>query len=261
VGGIALLAGGLVLQRAGHHAPSSASHVYRTVNGQHKSIRLADGSTMVLGPATSVIVSNAGVDVAGEAYFTVVPRASRPMIISTANAAVRVLGTSFLVRQYPNEPEAIVAVDNGKVMVQSRTATARNHSPAVVVGRMVATITKTDVMISANASTREYTSWTQGILVFHHAVLKDVVAELERVYGAKIRVMDTTLARLTLSGEVDVAQSSLTQVLDFISLTLNAHYQRDDDVYLLSPGREERGDDPKRLRSNPLPQPERQYGR
>jgi transmembrane sensor len=199
--------------------------------------------------------------VAGEAYFNIVPKSSRPITVTTANAVVQVLGTAFAVRQYPGELHATVAVDNGKVGVRARADSSEWNTLAVVTARMVATVTDQRVLVAPGASAREYTGWVSGVLVFRHATVRDVVADLGRAYGSDIRVADSALAHRTISAEVDIAQSSVTQVLDFIGLTLHAHYERDGQAYVLAPGRKDESGAVEKRRGTHFFDSERRYGR
>jgi transmembrane sensor len=236
------------------------SQVYQTAAGHRAKVQLAGGSTMLLGPSTLAIVTGSDVTVTGEAYFNIAPKSARAVTVTTANVIVQVLGTAFVVRQYPGEMHATVAVDNGKIGVRTRTDSTERSTPTVVTARMVATVTDQQVTIAHDASAREYTGWVSGVLVFRHAALQDVVAEVGRAYGSEIRIADSALARRTISVELDIAQSSLTQVLDIVGLTLHAHYQRDGGTYVLASGRKDNSKEEKQ-RGIHIFDSERHYGR
>jgi ferric-dicitrate binding protein FerR (iron transport regulator) len=121
---------------------------------------------------------------------------------------------------------------------------------------MLAQVTDSGVTVRSGITTRDYTAWTEGSLVFKGVALRDVLVELGRAYGTTIRVEDTVLAKQPLVLDVSVQRHPLTQVLDLIGLTVDAHYTRDGQTYLVSPG-------PKSTRMQQrqrFPQLEKRYG-
>ncbi|MGC3944088.1 MAG: DUF4974 domain-containing protein [Chryseolinea sp.] len=63
----------------------------------------------------------------GEAFFDVTKDKSRPFIINARDVMVKVLGTSFNITAYENDPEVIVAVKTGTVSV-TRPLNYAQHS-------------------------------------------------------------------------------------------------------------------------------------
>jgi ferric-dicitrate binding protein FerR (iron transport regulator) len=261
--GVALVVLGVGLAQFFAHsvAPSAVVQRYHTGAAQRATVRLADGSQLMLAPATSVIVQPAGIDVVGEVYFSITPHASRPVTVRTANAVMRVLGTSFVVRHYGDEPRTRVVVENGRVAVQSRQGTRTTAAPMVLSARMLAQIVDSGVTVLSSVEMREYVEWTRGTLVFNRVTLGSVVTELARAYGADIRVTDTTLAKHLMRMDVTVADDLLSDVLADLCEVTSSHVIRVGQAYVLVPGRS-----PTQLpRRAPvrrlLPQSEHSYGR
>jgi ferric-dicitrate binding protein FerR (iron transport regulator) len=216
-------------------------HLYRTAPAQQATVRLVDGSTMTLAPATTVRVTPTAVTVAGQAYFDITHRSTQLFVVQTANAEVRVLGTRFVVRQYPGEPVSQVVVADGKVDVAHRT-TRLDHQRTLLTARMLGRVTDmpgdSGVTVSRDIAVEDYVGWTHGTLVFTSARLHDVVAELGRAYGVEIRVLDSTLASQPLTFVARVRTQPITQVLDFIGRVTEAHSTRvDSTTFMLTPGR------------------------
>lgn len=208
----------------------------------------------------SVNVTSAGPH--GEASFTLVPHSAKPFVVQTQNALVQVLGTSFTVRQYPGEHTSQVVVEEGRVAV--RRVHDRDDPPTVLSARMMAQVRDSGVAIQSSIALRDYTSWKDGTLVFNRMVLRDVVAELGRAYGADIRIADSTLANQPLILEVSVTQQPLTQVLDFVSMAMHLQYRRAGNAYILSAGRGASRDTSRPQRDQQhqhLIPSEKQYGR
>ena len=233
--------------------------LYRTAPGQRSTIRTADGSTIILAPATSVAMSSNTIDVTGEAAFTIAPNNFGPRTVRTSNAVVRVLGTTFVVRHYATETRTRIAVVEGRVSVQTRTKGSAFST--VLSPRMLAQVTDSGGTVSSGIAVEDLTSWTHGTLVFRNDMLRDVIAELVRAYGVEIRIADTTLAKRLVRTEVSVTEEPLNQVLLSICNVTDAHLTHGGHTYVISPGRmAERSPRPVPSRHQ-LSHPERQYGR
>jgi len=241
----------------------SGAHVqeYRTAAGQRSTIHLADGSTVVLGPATSLRVSSRHVDLTGQAYFIVAARQDRPFVVRTTNAVIRVLGTRFFIRRYSEDHFSRVAVEEGRVAIGVRHDGAAPPPRTVISANMVGEVSDSGVTVDTGVGMRAYTEWTHGVLVFQRVTLRDVVAELGRAYGAAIEVPDTTLAGERMRLDVSTTQQSLPNVLDLIGEAIGAHYTKRGETFVLSPGRAKGHLAPGHATPSPSPQPEKEYGR
>jgi ferric-dicitrate binding protein FerR (iron transport regulator) len=214
---------------------------------------------MILAPATTVRLTTRGLEVTGEAYFTVARHQTHPFVVRTSNATARVLGTRFSVRHYRDETRSRVVVEQGRVALQLVPSRGADVAHTVVSERMLAFVTDSGITISSGIATRDYTGWTDDTLVFKQAALGDVVAELARVYGTTIQVRDTLLAQRVLHMDVSIADEPLSRVLDEICKLTEAHYTREGGVVVISSGRVRL---PLPVQPRHLfPQPEQQYGR
>jgi len=234
---------------------------YTTSVGQHSTVRLPDGSIMMLGPSTVATVSSQIVTVVGAAYFSVVPNATRALTVQTRNAVVHVLGTHFLVQQYSNDATSRVVVEDGRLSLSLANPPRRNIGRTTISARMMAFVTDSGVMVTSGIDPRVYTGWTQGTLIFDHTQVRDVVAELSRAYGAQIHVEDTTLARVEILAEVDIREQSLSKVLDVLGYMLDAHVERAGHALVLVRGRMKSDIPSVRGEAPRFPQPEKLYGR
>jgi len=239
---------------------SGTSHVaqhYRALPGQRRTVHLPDGATMILAPSTTATASASGIEVDGEAYFAVTGRPSRPFIVRTRNATVRVLGTRFVVRQYHDEARSQVMVEEGRTAVQ-RTPVGRDTTPAVVASpNTLIVVSDSETSVTPGVAAREYTTWTTGTLVFRGVPLRDIVADLGRAYDADIRVDDAALGKRALVLEISTSTQSISQVLDLIAFALDAHYTRQDGTYRVVPGHTTPAPTPRR----PSSTQEKHYGR
>jgi len=98
--------------------------------GEWKTVRLADGSELKLGPNTRLTLDLSDAQrtialVRGEAYFKVAKDATRPFVVEANAYAVRAVGTEFAVSR--RKHELIVTVSEGLV----RVARASSTKPSV----------------------------------------------------------------------------------------------------------------------------------
>lgn len=201
------------------------NRVYRTHRGERAVIRLADGSTVVLGAQSSLRYTtpfgqrDRNLYLDGEADFTVSHAAAHPFVVLTHYSATQVLGTRFVVTAFADARGARVAVLDGKVAVRPRSA--RPGSGMTLTQGDVAHMDTTGLMtVAHDADVGQYASWTQGRLVFTHARLSDVIPELERWYDVKIVLADSSLASswITLAVDAPSLDGALAMLADVSNL-------------------------------------------
>lgn len=216
---------------------STTAQTYATASGQRATVTLADGSRVVLGPATTLHADwtpiQMTVTVQGKALFTVAHSSTRPFIVNTGRSTTRVLGTTFFVQQYGTDRTTQVAVINGRVSVRGRP----HGASAVLSANTAATVNDSgQVLVTPNIVVNDYAAWATGVLVFHNAPAGDVVAELGRTYGVDLELSDSLRLRQRLTWSVSVTDQSLSDVLDGLALLLDVHVVRTDHVWRLEPG-------------------------
>jgi transmembrane sensor len=174
---------------------AAAAQTHRTDAGEIDTLRLADGTTVVLGPASTLSLGafddtrrEATLD--GQAFFDVVHDDARPFVVRTANATLRDIGTSFSVSR-AGARGTRVAVTSGAVDV---VANGGAGAPTVLHAGDLAEVTEGVVRVERGVVTDEELAWTRGVLELRDARLPAVAEELRRWYGVKLIVTDSTLA-------------------------------------------------------------------
>lgn len=175
------------------HTPH-AEHTYRTATGQRATVRLADGSRVILAPRTTLTVpepfggSARDVTLVGEARFDVAPDRRAAFTVHTASVTTRVLGTTFDVRRYDDDHETHVVVLTGKV---SAGTTGRI---ATLTAGMMGRFGDSSVVTTQGSSADDATGWVNGQLVFTDVPVPAMLATLSRWYGYAFQLDDSTLA-------------------------------------------------------------------
>jgi transmembrane sensor len=240
-------------------------HTYETAAGQQAVVTLRNGSRAILGPATTISELAPGTDggmtvrLTGQAVFSLVHRSSRPFTVRTGNTVTQVLGTTFLVRQYPGDTKARVVVTEGRVSL--RATHGDTTSRVVLIPRMLATADDSGkVNVTPEVAIDDYTAWIGGRLVFRKTRIEEIIADLGRAYGAEIRLADSTLATQTLTWTVSPKRITLDEALDGLATAVSAHVVKAGRIITIVPGVRAT---PQSRNSHPLitRETETQYGR
>ncbi len=178
---------------------SSGQTEKRASNGQQLTVKLTDGTTIVLNAGSTLrypedfAPDSREVQLTGEAYFEVAPNPKAPFRIFTEDVRVQVIGTKFIVKAYPENKVVKVAVVEGKVAVNTSTTRQREGGapqPDILLTRNeMVTIEKSkrEALVSAY-DVNDLLGWKNGVLYFEKADFNQFVGRLERWYGVQISV-------------------------------------------------------------------------
>lgn len=224
LGAIAAVFAGVLILRGTALDPPDAT--YATAAGERETVRLADGSTVELDAGTRITVRFAADrrDVqleTGAALFDVARDAERPFTVETAYGAVRVHGTSFLVKLGSANMRATII--EGVVEGQARrrgllSGLAQNSdtTPAIARANQELTFASASVSVAdiAPQTAQRRLAWRDGMLAFDGETLAEAAAEVERQTGARFSFADPTLRDLRVGGYIDARDSAaFTQLL------------------------------------------------
>jgi transmembrane sensor len=226
-------------------ASTSPGRTYTTTAGQQAIITLENGSQAVLGPSTTLVVSEdpatgTTVSMTGQALFTVTHQNRTPFSVRTGKTLTRVLGTSFLVRRYETDNAARVAVVDGRVSVHgientSTTDIRIDTGTVLVAGAMAVVSGPGNVHVTSNVPVDDYTAWTTGRLVFRQTPVAEIVEDIGRAYGVDLRVTDASLRQRAFTWTVSVPQLTLNEALNILTAALDARVSRDGGVITIVP--------------------------
>jgi len=225
-------------QNAGYRPGSiAAAQTFATTVGQRDSVRLADGTRVMLAPQSQLTVASGygnnvrEVELEGEAYFDVHHDAARPFRVRAGGADIRDLGTTFTVR-VTGDQGVRVAVTSGSVSL-APTQTTANTAVVLRPGDAGTLAADGRMLIERGGTVEPDTAWTHGRLVFHEAPMATVRAELRRWYGIDLEI-DSSFASRHLSMTFD--GESADRVLEVIGLSLGADVARQGNTAVLKPG-------------------------
>jgi len=229
-----VLAGGAFFWRdISESAGDAAARTFATTVGERRQFRLADGTGVVLGPESRLIVdprsSDRSVSLQGAGYFAVAHDASHPFTVKVGTVKIQDVGTAFSIQT--DESGGIrVAVASGSVALGPRES--GRASAEVLRARDRATVNPSGILgIERSAVSDDDLAWVQGRLVFRDTPVVQVGAELYRWYGIRLRLADSTLSNLHLTASF--SGESVDRVLNVVALSLGVRIEREGNVATL----------------------------
>ncbi|QRY78358.1 FecR family protein [Pseudomonas sp. PDNC002] len=173
---------------------------YYTGVGEHRQVRLADGSIVELDAKTRMSIdfsdSERRISLGdGAAIFHVQHDPDRPFVVSAKGGTVTALGTIFEVR-YQNDGIQVTCTQ-GAVEVRDRQgATERARVRA---GEQLAYGARGTSPV-ALVESEQVLAWQQNLLVFKARPLQDLVDELNRYRQGRVIIADSKKAKAPVSG-------------------------------------------------------------
>lgn len=208
-----------------------------SARAERKQLELSDGSKVWLSPNSTLKYpdkfsgNSRMVALEGEAFFEVAHDASHPFIIQSGQVSTRVLGTSFNISAYQQNPDISVTLVTGKVAV----ALQKNNrlTEEILVPNQQATINKAAGKISKanfpNAS--DYLNRRSGHFDYKGTPLPEVVKDLELQYQIKIQ-LTPALSNSLFYGNLDMTKSN-TQTLNKLCTVMEANWKKDGGQYVI----------------------------
>jgi ferric-dicitrate binding protein FerR (iron transport regulator) len=188
--------------------------------GQRTQLQLPDGTRVWLNADSQLryprrfSADRREVKLQGEAFFEVVRDTLRPLVIRTAAAQVRVLGTAFNVRAPASGPTEAVVV-SGSIAFGAADAP---RPPLVLQANERALLDPTTGHTEkSTVDVRSYTAWKDGTLIFENDSLATVLSALEKWYGVRFVVDNPAInaCRITATFN-DLSLATLLNQIQFV---------------------------------------------
>ncbi|MDR1601180.1 MAG: FecR family protein [Tannerella sp.] len=187
----------------------------------------------------------------GEAYFNVAKNAEKPFFVKTSAVTLKVLGTSFNIKAYPEENSVETTVESGSVQVlrnvegllSDRLILTAGQKATVIRSVHADSMTAIDLLpsspapkpksvlpeepaiktiVAKNVETELYTSWKDARWLIEKETLEALAVKLERRYNVHISFTEESLKKISFSGTLK--DETLEQVLEAIKLSAPVNY-------------------------------------
>ena len=197
--------------------------------GSQTRICLPDGTWVVLNAGSRMVYGqDFGMDgrevfLEGEGYFEVAHNAESPFRVCSGNLQVRVLGTKFNFRDYPEDRNAVVSLVEGKVALGNKIRKEPEQflmpDERIVLDKSDGRLEKERVeQIAADVD------WRNGMLSFDEVLLSEVIKVLERSYDVQIELATDSLAAYRFYGNFSCVEQSIKDVLEALAATGKVNY-------------------------------------
>ena len=156
----------------------------------------------------------------GEAYFDVAHDKTKPFIIHTGDANIKVLGTSFNVNAYKNKNEVEVYVKEGKVLLYGLDKLSGDTNAIMLAAGEKGLF---DKMTNKVRKIKEYNVndifWKTKTLIFSKTELSMVAQTLQKFYGVNIVFTNKELYNCRLSATF--INQPIENIVDIIAKSFN----------------------------------------
>jgi transmembrane sensor len=203
-----------------------------TQNGSRSRTILPDGSTVWLNAGSKIFYekdfckTTREIRLEGEAFFDVIKEPGRPFIVHTGGIDIKVLGTAFNVKSYPEDKSVETTLLRGLVQVtkagQSKSVPILLHPhqklivdkilvdqlPSPVAGSYNSKIPTKDFIVvplneQQNENERPEIAWIYNRLEFRGLNFEELAKKLERWYNVSIVFEDETVRKLNFNGSFE----------------------------------------------------------
>ncbi len=181
---------------------------------EQKDFSLADGTVVNLNNNSQIDfpvefgTEERKVNLSGEAFFHVARDESKPFIIATGKAEIKVLGTSFNVRSYSEESFIEVFVETGSVQVDIQEKENRH---VLAQGEVLTYHYDNKSIEISKAIPENANAWKSGKLIFKNQPMGEIFEALERLHDISISAKNESLVAcpFTISLNTKDLQSAL----------------------------------------------------
>lgn len=209
--------------------------------GSKSRINLPDGSVVVLNSGSDLEYSTSdftsgsrSVFLTGEGFFNISKDSTRPFYAITPGIKVKVLGTTFNIKAYPDEEIEEATVVTGEVEIYASSDKNEKGRPIVLKPNQKAVFVKSEndfltndtiaaspvfkpvtlraVNLQPPSKIEQTVSWKEDKLIFDNEPFSNLVIKIERWYNVKIEVYYQELNSARFTGKFD--KETLEQVLN-----------------------------------------------
>ncbi|NMB71083.1 MAG: DUF4974 domain-containing protein [Bacteroidales bacterium] len=227
-------------------------------DGQQAHLLLSDGSKVWLNAGTRLRFPahfhnvKREVWLEGEAFFKVAKNPKRIFYVHTTDITIKVVGTSFNVKAYPDEDMIETTLLSGIVKIETNDSKNKagkdillqpNHKAIYYKNKKTEKITekaiiatpsqdRTDKFVSLPVNAENDVSWKEGKLIFDNETLQVIAKKLERRYGVTITIADEELKQYRYTGVLK--KISIEQAIKALQLTAHFQYKITDNEIIIT---------------------------
>ncbi|MDQ7948424.1 MAG: DUF4974 domain-containing protein [Pedobacter sp.] len=187
-----------------------------TSRAEQTQVRLQDGTVIYLNaesslkyPTSFARAEKRQVELTGEAYFEVAKDKDHPFQVQAANQSVEVLGTTFNISGYADEPTVKTTLLEGSVRIVNQNS---NATALLKPGEQA--IVREGLLQKRTVEAEDVVAWKKGYFMFDNETLEEVMKKVARWYDLDVRYADANIRYKTFFGSV----SRFEQVSEVLKL-------------------------------------------
>ncbi|MCW8313830.1 FecR domain-containing protein [Sphingobacterium thalpophilum] len=202
-------------------------HTIKVPYGKRFSVRLIDGTTILLNSGTELrypintLQQDMDLYLTGEAYFDVAKLQNRKFNVHVLGNRlkkehiVQVLGTQFNIRAFRNDKQSVTTLYEGSIQVSGLASVPVRLQPSKQ-------ITVDQHYAIATADLQMSSAWRNNVFYFKNTSVDEVCLELARWYGIKVTYKRSKENKKVLA---QISRNkSLIEVLDMLAQTNDIKY-------------------------------------
>lgn len=197
---------------------------------------LIDGSELILNENSTVVLAKnfnrkeRKVELRGEAFFKVKPDEEKTFIIEAGPGEVKVLGTSFQVKNFP-ETDLEVFVEEGTVELSLTDPGADGNSLILTKGERGLIKYPSGELVKAEMIQPDDLFWANKKLIFDETRLSLVFELLRKHYDSEIVVENEGINSCLLSATFE--DEEIDQILNVIGVSFGLTIEKDQDKFII----------------------------
>lgn len=198
-------------------------------NGKRSTLAFEDGTRIWVNAGSRVIYPNKfkekrrEIFVDGEVYMEVARDEERPFVVKTNTMDIRVLGTAFNVTAYKKDAQSSIVLASGSVSVKTDTEEVK-----LIPNEMLSHSKHNGIHVE-KVVVSDYTSWKDGIYIYHSEPLSSILNRISRYYGKEI-CYPPSIATFKCSGKLNLLED-LDYLLEGLTHTVPVNYTKTEEKY------------------------------
>lgn len=170
------------------------------------------------------------VEIEGEAYFEVAHNPEVPFIVESFGQRVKVYGTEFNIRAYPEEGKVYTSLSSGKV---SLAPISGGGEVFLSPGKQAVFDKETSKAQIRNIDLERVTGWRHGRFVFEEQSLRQIMQDLSRWYDFTYEFADPEAAETIFMGSIP-RYSNFKTAIAILEKSGGLTFKVKDDVIVIS---------------------------
>jgi transmembrane sensor len=240
------------------NATESYTQQYQKIEvpyGSKSEVELPDGTRITLNSGSNLRypvqfgTKTRTVYLQGEAFFEVKKDKLKPFFVNTSGISIKVLGTTFNVKAYPEEKTVETTLLTGSVEIFTPNGEKDNIPSVQLKPNQKAIYTKLEgiiiekgkiknevdsiqvipqkissgFLVQNKVKTELFTAWKDNRLEFDNERFKDLIVKIERWYDVDIDLNYSALNEARFSGKFD--KETIEQAMKALTLVTPFHYE------------------------------------